>query len=141
MAKVEFDDIPADAGELAKMLDTAERAELWINRVREFAIDRLEHQERIPGWGLVPTRPTRKWLAPDTDIAEKLAKLGAGHDEIWETRMRSPAQIERQLHRTKKGRQIWDQAATMVEARSSGVKLGRDDTNDPKEDFTDVEGD
>jgi len=29
----------------------------------------------------------------------------------------------------------------MVEARSSGVKLGRDDTNDPKEDFTDVEGD
>lgn len=145
MAKHEFDDdfyhptnpVPADTNELAKALDTAERAELWISRIREFAIDQLQHQVRIPGWGLVPTRPTRKWLAPDTDIAHRLQDLGASHDEIWETRVRSPAQIERQLHRTRKGRQIWDQATAMIEARSSGVKLGRDDSTDAREDFND----
>ena len=145
MAKREFDDMPeADVdypgseGRLAQLLDTAERAELWIARIREFAIDQLQHQVRIPGWGLVPTKATRKWLAPDTDIAHRLSDLGASHDEIWETRVRSPAQIERQLHRTRRGRLIWDQAATtMVEARSSGLKLGRDNLADAREDFLD----
>ena len=139
MAKAEFDDYqpPGDTDELARALDAAERAELWITRIREFAIDQLEHQVRIPGWGLVPTRPTRKWLAPDTDIAHRLQALGASHDEIWETRVRSPAQIERQLHRTRKGRQIWDQTVGMIEARSSGLKLGRDNTTDAGEDFND----
>jgi hypothetical protein len=139
MAKAEFDDYqpPGDADELARALDAAERAELWIARIREFAIDQLEHQVRIPGWGLVPTRPTRKWLAPDTDIAHRLQALGASHDEIWETRVRSPAQIERQLHRTRKGRLIWDQTVGMIEARSSGVKLGRDNHTDAGEDFLD----
>jgi len=139
MAKAEFDDyrVPDDTDELARALDAAERAELWITRIREFAIGQLEHQIRIPGWGLVPTRPTRKWLAPDTDIATRLQALGASHDEIWETRVRSPAQIERQLHRTRKGRLIWDQAAVMIEARSSGLKLGRDNHTDAGEDFLD----
>lgn len=140
MAKAEFDDYqpPGDTDELAKALDTAERAELWIARIREFAIDQLEHQVRIPGWGLVPTRPTRKWLLPDSDIANRLSLLGAGHDEIFETRVRSPAQLEKTLHRLpRRGRVIWDQAATLVEARSSGVKLGRDNTADAGEAFLD----
>lgn len=139
MAKAEFDDyqVPSDTSELAKALDTAERAELWIARIREFAINQLQRQVRIPGWGLVPTRPTRKWTAPDTDIATELSKLGAGHDEIWETRVRSPAQVEKQLLRTRKGRLIWDQTVTLVEARSSGLKLGRDNTTDVREELLD----
>ena len=153
MAKREFDDdlnfdpetlygprgprpLP-EPDELAQALDTAERAELWISRIREFAVHQLERQVRIPGWGLVPTRPTRKWTAPDADIAGQLHSLGASHDEIWETRVRSPAQVEKQLLRTRKGRFIWDQTVTLVEARSSGVKLGRDNHTDAGEDFLD----
>jgi hypothetical protein len=136
MAKREFDDVPQEPDELARALDAAERAELWIARMREFAVNQLEHQVRIPGWGLVPTRPTRKWLLPDTDVANRLSLLGAGHDEIFETRVRSPAQLEKTLHRLpRRGRVIWDQAAALVEARSSGVKLGRDDTTTAEEDF------
>jgi hypothetical protein len=145
MAKQEFDDdvlagiAPADTSELARALDTAERAELWIARIREFAVNQLEHQVRIPGWGLVPTKATRKWLDTDTAVAGRLNALGAGADEIWETRLRSPAQLEKTLHRTRKGRLIWNEAATMVEARSSGVKLGRDRSADAGEDFADDE--
>jgi hypothetical protein len=136
MAKREFDDMPEEEGELARALDTAERAELWISRIREFACHQLQRQVRIPGWGLVPTRPTRKWLLPDTEIAQRLAGLGASHDEIWETRVRSPAQVEKNLHRLpRRGRLIWDQAQTLVEARSSGVRLGRDDHVTAEEDF------
>ena len=138
MAKRDFDAVPADPGELAKALDMAERAELFITRLREFAVDQLEHQVRIPGWGLVPTRATRKWLLPDQEIADQLEDFGASHDDIWETRVRSPAQIERQLLRTRKGRKIWDQTSALIEARSSGVKLGRDD-HDARGDFADAD--
>jgi len=139
MAKAEFDDdrVPDDVSELARALDTAERAELWISRIREFAIDQLQHQIRIPGWGLIPTRPTRKWLAPDADIVRRLVDLGVDIDEVWEERVRSPAQIEKLLHRSRKGRAIWDKAQALVEARSSGVKLGRDAHADAREDFLD----
>jgi hypothetical protein len=139
MAKAEFDDVPQEPDALAQALDTAERAELWISRIREFAIDQLQHQVRIPGWGLVPTRPTRKWLAPDADIVRRLVDLGVDIEEVWEERVRSPAQMEKLLHRSRKGRAIWDKAAVMVEARSSGVKLGRDGSTDAHEDFTNVE--
>jgi hypothetical protein len=139
MAKAEFDDdrVPDDTGEMARALDTAERAELWISRIREFAIDQLQHQIRIPGWGLIPTRPTRKWLAPDADIVRRLVDLGVDIEEVWEERVRSPAQIEKLLHRSRKGRAIWNEAQTLVEARSSGVKLGRDAHADAREDFLD----
>jgi hypothetical protein len=138
MAKREFDDIPAYLNnELSDALDTAERAELWIARVREFAIHELEHQVRIPGWGLVPTRATRKWTAPDADIVRRLVDLGVDIEEVWEERVRSPAQMEKLLHRSRKGRAIWDKAQPLVEARSSGVKLGRDSHTDAGEDFLD----
>lgn len=137
MAKCEFDGTEIVPNDLAVALETAERAELWIARLREFAVDQLEHQVRIPGWGLVPTRATRQWLAPDSDIADKLQELGATHDEVWETRVRSPAQIEKQLNRTRKGKRVWDMARSLAEARSSGVKLGRDNSTNAREDFTD----
>lgn len=137
MAKREFDDLPQEPDELARALDAAERAELWITRMREFAVNQLEHQVRIPGWGLVPTRPTRKWLRPDTEIAGLLGQEGVTHDQVWETRVRSPAQMEKALVRTREGRRIWGEIASLIEARSSGVKLGRSDTADPREDFTD----
>jgi hypothetical protein len=129
--------MPTDAADLAQNLDTAERAELWIASIREHAIDQLQHQVRIPGWGLIPTRPTRKWLAPDADIVRRLVDLGVDIDEVWEERVRSPAQIEKLLHRSRKGRAIWDKAQALVEARSSGVKLGRDAHADAREDFLD----
>jgi hypothetical protein len=137
MAKREFDDDPPqEPDELAKALDTAERAELWIERIREFAVNQLEHQVRIPGWGLVPTRPTRKWTEPEGTVATRLSDLGAGR-EAYESRLRSPAQLEKVLTRTRQGRRVWEQMTVIVEARSSGVKLGRDHHTTAAEDFAD----
>lgn len=140
MAKAEFDDgdMPQKPNDLAQALDTAERAQLWIDRVREHAVDQLQHQVRIPGWGLVPTRPTRKWTASDFDVAKRLSSLGAGHDEVWETRLRSPAQVEKQLDRTLIGRRIWGEIDKWVESKSSGVKLSRAGAT-AGEDFVDAE--
>ena len=137
MAQREFDDadvvMPTEPDDLAFSLDIAERAQLWVDRVREHAIEQLKSQVRIPGWGLVPTRPTRKWVVPDADIGTRLARLGISHDQVWETRLRSPAQVEKMV-----GRQVWGEVDKLVESRSSGVKLARTGTS-AKEDFTDEE--
>jgi hypothetical protein len=147
MARQEFDDVVGSttAGntavvgtELAEALDIAERAQLWISRLQEFALDQLQRQVKIPGWELVPTRPTRKWLAPDSDIAKTLQDAGAGHDEVWEIRVRSPAQMEKSLHKTQKGRAIWDRTAQpLIELRSTGTKLGRIKKPDADKEFDD----
>jgi hypothetical protein len=135
MAQRDFDEIPDDPAGISGALDTAERAQLWIDRVREFALDQLQHQVRIPGWELVPTRPTRKWLKPDNDIAEELDELGLDGGTFWEQRLRSPAQLEKALGHTRSGRKIWHQIVPLFEARSTGVKLGR--VNNAAEDFND----
>jgi hypothetical protein len=143
MAKREFDDaVDAvdDPAEIARSLDIAERAQLWIDRVREHALDQLQHQVRIPGWGLVPTRPTRKWVSDETSTAALLTTMGVPHDTIFETKLRSPAQIEKALVRTPDNRRLWEDhlAAKLVESKSSGVKLSRTGTT-AGEDFIDAE--
>ena len=141
LAQKQFDDVdvPKDPGGLASLLDTAEKAELWIARLREFAKAALEGGTLIPGWGLIPTRPSRKWLMDDQSIAARLAALGLDQMTIFDTRLRSPAQIDTILHKSRAGTRIWDDVNLMVESRSSGSKVGRtgpaakDEFNDGEE--------
>ena len=126
-AKQEFTDTVPDAGleDMPRLLEVADQAELWIARLREMAVHWLENGERILGWELVPTRPTRKWLLDEKALVNELTQLGLAHVEIWEERVRSPAQLEKLLRRLRTGRQIWQEAQHLAEKRSSGKKLGR----------------
>ena len=121
-----LDDVPGVVhGSLARDLDIAERAQLWIDRVQEFAVEQLKSQVRIPGWGLVPTRPMRKWI--NESVAGSALQDVAG-DSVFERKLRSPAQIEKRFP----GLQG---LSLLVESVSSGVKLAR--TSDAGEDFND----
>lgn len=140
LAQKQFDDVaaPSDPDDLASLLDTAEKAELWIARLREFCKAALERGTLIPGWGLIPTRPTRKWLLDDSSIAARLVALGLDPTTIFDNRLRSPAQIDTILHKSRAGTKIWTDVAPMIESRSSGSKVGR--TGPPaKDEFNDGE--
>ena len=131
-AQAEFDDLLLDSSPVPLLamndaLDIAERAQLWADRVREFAVDQLKSQVRIPGWGLVPTRPMRKWK--DEDDAERTLTNGFGLGDIWERKLRSPAQIEKRCP------SVRPYLAPLTESVSSGVKLAR--TSDAGEDLND----
>jgi hypothetical protein len=143
MAKREFDDVvlPNDPDELAKALDIAERALTWAGALQAHALEQLQRQVRIPGWEMVPTRPTRKWVDDESTTVGVLSTLGVSDDVIWETRLRSPAQIEKALIKTTKGRHVWqDQIADiLIESKSSGVKLARSQRADAKGEFQDAE--
>jgi hypothetical protein len=124
-----------DGTGLGELLDMAERAELWINAVRGYALEQLQRQVHIPGWQLVPTRPTRRWVDEETVVATVLGRLGLGDNAIWETSLRSPAQVEKVVKK-QLSRDTWDQRLSqMVELRSSGVKLARADHDDARGDF------
>jgi hypothetical protein len=135
MAQQAFDDTfdpPQTKDDLANELDLAERAQLWIDRIREVALDRLKHQERIPGWGLVPTRPMQKWIDEDQARPVLVQNFGPG---VVETKLRSPAQVEKLVGRSNQTAQAFIEP--LVERVSSGVKLAR--TTSAQEDFSDVD--
>ena len=139
LAKREFGGhaLPEDPRDLAKQLDLAERAVMWADALRTYALEQLQAQVRIPGWGLEPTRPTRRWVR-EAEVAAELARENLPMEITHKLELRSPAQLEKQV----KGlvpRSWWDtHVAPLIETKSSGVKLARTD-NDPAKGFT--EGD
>lgn len=134
-AKKDFTDhiLPATMDELAKQLVLAEQATLWAEALRTYAVEQLQRQERIPGWGLEPTRPTRRWVS-ETDVITALGKLGLPLDTTHRMDLKSPAQLEKAV---KRGHlTFWEtQIQPLIESKSSGVKLVRTDTTDPVTDF------
>jgi hypothetical protein len=128
MAAREFSDdgisMPSDPQSLSDWLTVAEHAETWVRSLREFAVEQLKAQVRIPGWSLEPTRPVRRWT-DEKRVGDLLMKKGLTLEEAYDISLRSPAQIEKKL----KGKSdLWRQSfAPLVESHSSGVKLAHTD--------------
>lgn len=78
----------------------ADRLEDWIKAVREMAQQALENDIAIPGFKLVPKRATRQWVN-DEGALEALKEMGLELDELTETKLRSPAQLEKVLKKHK----------------------------------------
>ena len=78
----------------------ADRVEDWIKSVREMAQQALENNIAIPGYKLVPKRATRQWVN-DEGALEALKEMGLELDELTETKLRSPAQLEKVLKKHK----------------------------------------
>lgn len=133
MAKRDFANavVPDDPADLAAQLDIAERAVTWANAVQAHALEQLRRQVKIPGWTMVPTRPTRQWIDDGPNTVAALHMAGADDDAIWETRLRSPAQMEKKLPPG-----CWGLVSdTLVHAVSSGMKLARDGKPDAGQEF------
>lgn len=131
-AKLQFDD-SAEADVIADRLSIAERATLWAEAMKGYALERIKDGVRVPGWGVVPTRPLRKWTDP-TVVGQILSANGI---EPLETKVRSPAQIEK---RAGKNSSAWRLVEPYVESKSSGVRLSRTDADDDSGLFEMIDG-
>lgn len=105
---------------LGELLDKIEVIGPWIDAVKRLALERLEAGQTVPGWKLVPKRPTRKWADPDDDqVMNDLAAAGVDVDAISARRLLTPAQAEKKL-----GKKRYDaELAPFVVKTSSGVNL------------------
>ena len=115
--------LPAE--EVGRLLVAAELAELWIRALRAHAHAELEAGRIIPGWRLVPKRPTRRWRDEEQTVVE-LHALGLPEDELIARKLKSPAQVEKLVGSSRK-REIAD----LVVAESDGTTLARQTDHHP----------
>lgn len=140
-AQSQFQPIPLPASslgnaDLARVLDRAAIVESWLRAVRDEALERAQRGETIPGYILGTGRTTREWSDPPIAAATLMDTYGWDEAEIFETTLRSPAQVEKRLPKSERG-----VIAGLVTTKPGGVKLVKDDGRQPvpsrvEEDFT-----
>lgn len=81
------------AADKARVLALAGLLETWIENVRASALEEAQAGVQFPGLKLVHKITRRKWK----DEATTAAYLSGMGDQIWETKLKSPSQIEKLL--------------------------------------------
>jgi len=112
-----------DADKIGSYLANCDLLEQWITDLRALAHQMLEADVPVPGWKLVNKRATRQWA--NEDIADDVLSKVIPKDELYVSKMISPAQAEKVLK--KSGTKLPDD---LVVAVSSGSTLARED--DPR---------
>ncbi len=117
-AKEEFSSLmPYDPSDLSDALTRLPMLEIWIHSVREFAYVEAQAGRAPPGWKLVMKRATRKWRDEKLAAADLLNV--AEYDDLYtEPKLRTPAQVEKILHKDDK-----EWLTKNVVAESSGMSL------------------
>lgn len=76
-------------------LEHAKTFEDWIDSIREHAKTRLESGEELQGWKLVESIGNRRWAGSEEEVEKSLRKAGFKKKDLFETRLLSPAQVEK----------------------------------------------
>jgi uncharacterized protein YbdZ (MbtH family) len=104
--------------QLAQLLDIFPRVKEWMESVTAHAEGMLHRGDAIPGYTLVAKRSVREWIDPDA--AEEKLKAAVGDACFTEPKLKSPAQIEKLLGRSKK-----KELEGLVRYSSPGLKMAR----------------
>ncbi len=83
---------------LAEALDQIDLLEGWIKDARAMATQLLEAGVEVPGWKMVPKRPSRQWVNEQAALTA-LTEAGCSAEEL--TELKSPAQVEKLLKKHK----------------------------------------
>lgn len=111
-----------DPRKLADTLRQLDQIEAWCKAVRSFAYTEAEAGRVPPGFKLVDKRASRKWKE-NTTVLDLIAVFkGLPKDQFTETKIKSPAQVEKFLSKTDKPKL---EALTVKE--SSGKNLVPED--------------
>lgn len=81
--------------QLQQILMAAPLVRQLIEAAEAEAQRRLEAGQPVPGYKLVNGRGSRSWSLPEDQIAEKLVKMGIPKGALYETKIVSPAKIEK----------------------------------------------
>jgi hypothetical protein len=133
LAQVAFEAMPLDVPPapetlppdmFADILQKLPILEDWATAMRAHALRELEAGREVPGFKLVPRRPTRKW-ASETEAAAVIAnELMVEDDEMYNRKLKSPAQIEKIVGKK-------NLPADLVVKESSGYTLAPDSDKRP----------
>ena len=114
--------LPID--QIAIQLEQADAIESYIKDLRTLATQMLEHGVRVPGFKLVAKRGTRQWTSEDA--VDAWVDANGLTKEAYESKLRSPAQMEKVLKKYKK-----ELPPDLVVSISSGSTLAADSDSRP----------
>jgi len=80
--------------EIGAYMDKLPLVEEWIKSLRRHAHTMLEAGTSVPGFKLVEKRPTRRWKSQE-ELLDWAASENLEDEEIFEKKIKSPAQIEK----------------------------------------------
>lgn len=107
-----------DSEQLSAKLRMLPLVATWLKGVEQFAHAEALRGHMPPGFKLVAKRATRKWKDEDTAVAT-LRLVGVDDDDLFETSVRSPAQVEKAIPAKERGSLMKELAASV----SSGTVL------------------
>lgn len=91
--------------QIRQIMEAAPLMRQLLEGVEKEALRRLKAGQSIDGLKLVNGRGSRAWALPETEIAEKLVKMGIPKTAIYETKLVTPAKAEK-LSWTKKDGEV-----------------------------------
>lgn len=110
---ISFDDLSQQAAdkdpgtmtneEICKILEAAPLIRQMISNTEEEAMRRFKAGKAIAGLKVVRGRGSRSWVLEESDMAERLVKMGIPKAEVYSTKLISPAQAEKLKWTKKKG--------------------------------------
>ena len=84
-----------DNEQLAKLLEAAPLIRSMLDSAQDEVLKRLESGQRVDGFKLVNGRGSRQWALSDTDMADRLQKMGVPKTAVYKTEVVSVAQAEK----------------------------------------------
>jgi hypothetical protein len=114
--------LPID--QIAMQLEQADTIESYIKDLRALATQMLENGQVVPGFKLVAKRGTRQWTSEDA--VDAWVDANGLTKEAYESKLRSPAQMEKVLKKYKK-----ELPPELVVSISSGSTLAADSDSRP----------
>lgn len=127
IAELQFSGTGSDPADMtpeaiSAALDKVGIVETWANRMRAFAHDQAMAGVTIPGWKLVDKRAIRKWRDENEAQVWLMTQHELGEEDIFERKMKSPAEIEKLMPGSNKEKRAAVLAAVTTK-QSSGVVL------------------
>ena len=89
--------------DLAEVLKAAPLARQFFESAEAEAERRMKLGQAVPGYKLVNGRGSRAWSLPEDQMAERLVKLGIPKGEVYETKLLSPAKVEKLTWKNRAG--------------------------------------
>lgn len=80
--------------EMAEVLGMEPLVSMWLKRVKEQALTTMMNGEQVPGYKVVEGRSIRSW-SNEVEAYKALIANGCSKDEITETKLLSPAAMEK----------------------------------------------
>jgi len=92
--------------QIKELLEAAPLIRQMLEAAEVEALRRFEAGQSIEGLKVVRGRGSRSWAFPETEMAEKLKKMGLPKDAIWKTSLITPAQVEKVTWSKRDGTQV-----------------------------------